>query len=71
MNASTPHSEEILPASALEIKMPPPLPTSMSVTGLRDNHSRGKAGDFLKEKIAPGSALSFVSAYFTATISLS
>jgi hypothetical protein len=43
----------------------------MTLTGLRDNHSRGKAGDFLKEKIAPCSALSFVSAYFTATISLS
>jgi hypothetical protein len=71
MNALIPNSEEILPACALEIKMPPPLPTPKSLTGLRDNHSRGKAGDFLKEKIASGSALSFVSAYFTATISLS
>ncbi len=34
-------------------------------SGLRDNHSRGKAGDFLSEHITPGSALSFVSAYFT------
>ena len=34
-------------------------------SGLRDNHSRGKAGDFLSENITPGSALSFVSAYFT------
>jgi len=34
-------------------------------SGLRDNHSRGKAGDFLCENITPGSALSFVSAYFT------
>jgi len=34
-------------------------------SGLRDNHSRGKAGDFLRENITPGSVLSFVSAYFT------
>jgi len=34
-------------------------------SGLRDNHSRGKAGDFLKGNITPGSVLSFVSAYFT------
>lgn len=34
-------------------------------SGLRDNHSRGKAGDFLRVAIAPGSELSFVSAYFT------
>lgn len=34
-------------------------------TGLRDNHSRESAGDFLREKIGAGSELSFVSAYFT------
>ncbi len=34
-------------------------------TGLRDNHSRGSAGDFLKATIEQGSELSFVSAYFT------
>ena len=35
------------------------------VSGIRDNHNRGKIGDFLKEKIKPGSKLSFVSAFFT------
>ncbi|MCK9589936.1 MAG: phospholipase D-like domain-containing protein, partial [Terrimicrobiaceae bacterium] len=34
-------------------------------SGLRDNHSRGKAGDFLRAHIVSGSELSFVSAYFT------
>ena len=35
------------------------------LSGLRDNHSRGKAGDFLRDAIAPDSELSIVSAYFT------
>ena len=34
-------------------------------SGLKDNHSRGKVGDFLKDKLRPGAELSFVSAYFT------
>ncbi|MCZ6819899.1 MAG: helicase-related protein [Calditrichaeota bacterium] len=34
-------------------------------SGIRDNHKRGKIGDFLREKIKPGSKLSFVSAFFT------
>jgi SNF2 family DNA or RNA helicase len=34
-------------------------------SSLRDNHSRGSAGDFLRENIGAGSELSFVSAYFT------
>ncbi len=33
--------------------------------GIRDNHSHGKVADFLIEKIAAGSRLSVVSAYFT------
>lgn len=33
--------------------------------GIRDNHSRGKVADFLVKKIASGSQLSVVSAYFT------
>ena len=33
--------------------------------GIRDNHSHGKVADFLIEKIAAGSHLSVVSAYFT------
>jgi phosphatidylserine/phosphatidylglycerophosphate/cardiolipin synthase-like enzyme len=33
--------------------------------GIRDNHSRGKVADFIKAKIAAGSKLSVVSAYFT------
>ncbi len=34
-------------------------------SGIRDNHSRGNVGEFLKDKIQSGSKLSFVSAYFT------
>lgn len=35
------------------------------LSGIRDNHTRGTVGDFLKEKINSGSKLSVVSAYFT------
>lgn len=35
------------------------------LSGIRDNHTRGSVGDFLKEKIKSGSKLSVVSAYFT------
>ena len=42
-----------------------PTPSQPNASGLRDNHSRGSAGDFLKENISAGSELSFVSAYFT------
>lgn len=38
---------------------------SVGFSGVRDNHKRGKVGDFLKDKIQSGSKLSFVSAYFT------
>jgi len=34
-------------------------------SGIRDNHSRGKVASFLANKIASGSRLSVVSAYFT------
>jgi superfamily II DNA or RNA helicase len=36
-----------------------------SLSGIRDNHRRGKVGTFLREKLHPGAELSFVSAYFT------
>ena len=36
-----------------------------SSSGLRDNHSRGRVSDFLKDTIRDGSVLSIVSAYFT------
>jgi SNF2 family DNA or RNA helicase len=45
--------------------MPSKPPVSPHSTGLRDNHSRGSAGGFLRENIEAGSELSFVSAYFT------
>jgi len=32
---------------------------------LKDNHSRGSVGDFLREKIRPGSEMAVVSAFFT------
>ena len=34
-------------------------------SGIRDNYSRGKAGEELAASIRDGSSLSFVSAYFT------
>jgi SNF2 family DNA or RNA helicase len=34
-------------------------------SNIRDNHTRGNVGDFLREKIEPSSELSFVTAYFT------
>ena len=34
-------------------------------SGIRDNRTRGKVAEFLKEKAASGSRLSVVSAYFT------
>jgi len=34
-------------------------------SAIKDNRSRGKVGDFLKDCIKDGSTLSFVSAYFT------
>lgn len=37
----------------------------VSPHGIRDNHEYGKVADFLKDKIANGSDLSIVSAYFT------
>ena len=40
--------------------MTPPLQS-----GIRDNHTHGRVGDFLREKIQAGSKLSIVSAYFT------
>jgi len=36
-----------------------------SQSGIWDNHRRGVIGEFLRDKIKPGSSLSFVSAYFT------
>lgn len=37
----------------------------MNQSDIRDNHSYGKVGDFLKEEIKPNSIVSIVSAYFT------
>jgi len=41
------------------------LPANILSSGIRDNYQRGTVGDFLKDKIQDGSALSIVSAYFT------
>ncbi len=41
------------------------MPTSLSTSGLRDNHTRGSVAEFLKAQSQPGSNLSIVSAYFT------
>jgi len=42
----------------------PALPRAL-VSGIRDNHTRGTIGDFLKQQTTAGSKLSVVSAYFT------
>ena len=39
--------------------------TPNGIHGIRDNHSRGTVAEFLKLRVAEGSALSVVSAYFT------
>ena len=39
--------------------------TQFGHSGIRDNHSRGTAGGFLRDVIASDTELSFVSAYFT------
>ncbi|MEI7500076.1 MAG: ATP-dependent helicase, partial [Bacteroidota bacterium] len=36
----------------------------MTQSSIRDNHSRGTAGDFISSQTKPGADLSFVSAYF-------
>jgi hypothetical protein len=44
------------------------MPTTTAASrpsNIRDNHTRGNVGDFLREKIEPSSELSFVTAYFT------
>ena len=42
-------------------KMSPPS----SDSGIRDNHSRGSVGDFLRQQLKPGADLDLVTAYFT------
>ncbi len=39
--------------------------SSYSDSSVRDNHTRGKVADFLREKMQSHSKLSIVSAYFT------
>ena len=39
--------------------------TTQQTSGIRDNCQRGRVADFLIDKLAPGSDLSVVSAYFT------
>lgn len=41
------------------------MPTRPANSGIRDNHSRGSVGDFLREQLKPGSDLDLVTAYFT------
>ncbi|TVR49585.1 MAG: ATP-dependent helicase, partial [Puniceicoccaceae bacterium] len=47
--------------------MNPLFPTTPSSNhhGLRDNHSRGTVGEFLRHHLKPGADLDFVTAYFT------
>jgi len=39
--------------------------TMMMLSGIRDNHSRGRVGDYLRDHIQPGCYMSVVSAFFT------
>ena len=44
----------------MPVTAPPPRASNM-----RDNHTRGNVGEFLRERIRARLALSFVTAYFT------
>jgi SNF2 family DNA or RNA helicase len=41
------------------------MPMPFANSGIYDNYSRARVGDFLRNKISPGAELSIVSAYFT------
>lgn len=43
----------------------PVRPPNVALSGIRDNHTRGRIADFLAERVAVGGTLSVVSAYFT------
>ncbi|WP_129630817.1 helicase-related protein [Candidatus Oscillochloris fontis] len=43
----------------------PPADQNPFESGIRDNRSRGRVGDFLRAQVQPGAHLAFVSAYFT------
>ncbi len=41
------------------------MPQPDQSSGIRDNHSRGSVGDFLRQQLKPGANLDLVTAYFT------
>ena len=41
------------------------VPKSLFLSGIRDNHTRGRVADFLKSELGEGADLSVVSAFFT------
>ena len=41
------------------------MPPAASISGIKDNHSRGSVGDFLRRHLKPGADLDLVTAYFT------
>ena len=41
------------------------MPQALSNSGIRDNHSRGSVGDFLRQQLKPAADLDLVTAYFT------
>lgn len=41
------------------------MPPAASISGIRDNHSRGSVGDFLRHHLKAGADLDLVTAYFT------
>lgn len=40
------------------------MPPAASNSGIKDNHSRGSVGDFLRQHLKPGADLDLVTAYF-------
>ena len=40
------------------------MPLAAPNSGIRDNHSRGSVGDFLRQQLRPGADLDLVTAYF-------
>jgi hypothetical protein len=58
-------SDAISPANSPFPSYPPVSQEKPQFSGIRDNHSRGSVGDFLREQLKPDADLDLVTAYFT------
>jgi hypothetical protein len=54
-----------IPVASLLLGQPAAMPSPSQATGIRDNHTRGTVGDFLRHQLKPGAELDLVTAYFT------